>query len=163
MRDVMVEHDIREMLEKDYKRVDKFDTEKGGIYVEITDDPRGWMFGDKSRKIFEVERSSMLVLTGLLVAIVPNHCGEEIKVIVYSHDKIGRMLLSKNDDVGSSIQYADINYSLPSTELTAIMGQHVCIEPLDIGCWIRLQYFLVVICQNYQRSMHLRYLRGCSW
>jgi hypothetical protein len=134
------EHYIKEILERDFKRVNMFDTEKGGVYIETTDDPRGWVLGDNTRKIFEIEHTIMLTLTTLLVAVVPNHNGENIKVIVYDSKNIGRMLLSKNDDVGSSIQYADIVDSLP-TELTATMGQHITVEPLDIGNWIRLRIY----------------------
>ncbi len=140
MKDTSAENVIREVLEGRFRHVDKFDTEKGGIYVEITDDPRGWMLGDKTRKIYEVDHSSILSLTDLLVAVKPSLGGNEIKVVVYSPEEIGRMLLSKNDDVGSSIKYADIRNSVP-TELTAVMGQHVCIEHIEMGCWIRLQIF----------------------
>ncbi len=140
MKDTSIENTIREMLEERFRRVNKFDTEKGGIYVEITDDPRGWMLGDKTRKIYEIDYYSVLSLTSLLVAVKPSHGGNEIKVVVCDSEEIGRMLLSKNDDVGSSIKYADIRSFVP-TELTAVMGQHVCIEHIEMGCWIRLQIF----------------------
>lgn len=140
MRDTDVEHNIREMLERDCRLVDKFDTEKGGIYIETNEDPRGWVLGDKTRKIYEVSNLKIKLLTDLLVIVTSNHDGSEIKVSVYNPRELGRMLLSKNDDVGSSIMYAKIDVSKP-VELTAKMGEHVCIESLMKGSWIRLRIF----------------------
>lgn len=140
MKDTTIERNIREILERDFKRVGEFDTEKGGIYVETTDDPRGWMLGDKTRKKYEVSNVSIKSLTDLLVIITPNNDGSEIKVSVYNPEEIGMMLLSKNDDVGSSIEYGHPN-GIDPTELTAKMGQHICIESIMRRNWIRAQIF----------------------
>lgn len=140
MRNTTIEDNIRKTLERDFKLVDSFDTEKGGIYVETTDDPRGWMLGDKTRKRYEVPNLKIKLLTDLLVIVTSNKDGNEIKVSVYNPKEIRMMLLSKNDDVGSSIQYANIDVSNP-VELTAKIGEHVCIESLMRGSWIRAQIF----------------------
>jgi hypothetical protein len=138
MIDTRIEKNIKNLLEKDYESVDRFDIEKGGIYVETTEDPRGWMLGDKTRKIYKVPSLLAKVLMDLLVVIAPNNDdGSKVKVSVYNSGDIGRMLLSKNDDVGSAVQYAQIEQSKP-TELIAKMGEHVSIEPLMRGSWIRM-------------------------
>ncbi len=140
MMDTKIERDIKEMLGRDFKRVDKFDTEKGGIYVETTEDPRGWVLGDKTRKIYEVPHLSLKLLTDLLLIVTSNNDGSKIKVTSYNPEEVGMMLLSKNDDVGSSIQYACVDKSGPR-ELTAKMGQHVCIEPLMRSGWVRARIY----------------------
>ena len=140
MRDTTIEDNIRKTLERDFKLVDSFDAEKGGIYVETTDDPRGWMLGDKTRKRYEVPNLKIKLLTDLLVIVASNKDGSEIKVSVYNPQDVRMMLLSENDDVGSSIQYANIDVSKP-VELIAKMGEHVCIESLMRGSWIRVQIF----------------------
>ncbi len=140
MMDTKIERDIKEMLERDFKRVDKFDTEKGGIYVEITEDPRGWILGDKTRKIYEVPHLSLKLLTDLLLVVSSNSDGSKIKVTSYNPQEVAMMLLSKNDDVGSSIQYACVDET-GSRELIATIGQHICIEPLMRNGWIRAQIF----------------------
>lgn len=141
MRDETTEYYIRRSLEDGFERVENFDTEKGGIYVEITEDPRGWMLGDKTRKIYKVCDLYIKGLTDLLVVVFPNDDeGSEIRVIVYNPQDTARMLLSKNDDVGSSVQYARIEVPKP-IELIAKMGNHVCIESLSRGGWIRVLVF----------------------
>ncbi len=141
MKDITgTECDIKGILEKDFKRVNKFDTKKGGIYIEISEDPRGWIFGDKTRKIYEGSGISLKSLADLLVTITSNNDGSEIKVSVYNPEELGRMLLSKNDDVGSSIQYADVDIT-EHTELSAKIGCHVCVESIMKGNWIRAQIF----------------------
>lgn len=141
MRNTATEDNIKKVLEEGFVCVEKFDTEKGGIYVETTEDPRGWMLGDKTRKIYEVSSLYVRELTDLLVVVIPNSKGEsEIKVIVCNPQDTARMLLSKNDDVGSSIQYAHIGPPKPA-ELVARMGSHVCIESLARGSWIRVHVF----------------------
>lgn len=141
MRDTTIEDYIKKNLEDDFERVENFDTEKGGIYVETTEDPRGWMLGDKTRKIYKVPDLYIKALTDLLAIVFPNNDeGSEIRVLVYNPQDTARMLLSKNDDVGSSIQYARIEAPKPA-ELIANMGEHVCIESLMRGSWIRVQVF----------------------
>lgn len=140
MIDTTVEDTIRRTLERDFKRVNKYDMENGGIYIETTDDPRGWMLGDNTRKIYEVPNLYIKELTDLLVLVTSNDDGSKIKVSVYNPLEIKMMLLSKNDDVGSSIQYADINVS-KTTELVAKMGEHICIESIMRGSWIRVKIF----------------------
>ncbi len=140
MRNTTIEDNIRKTLEKDFKCVEKFDTEKGGIYVETNEDPRGWMLGDKTRRIYEVPNLAIKTLTDLLVMVTSNHDGSEIKVSVYNPEEIGMMLLSKNDDVGSSIQYADIDVSKP-VKLIAKMGEHINLESIMRGSWIRARIF----------------------
>lgn len=140
MMNTKLENNIKEILERDFKRVDKFDTEKGGIYVETTEDPRGWMLGDNTRKIYEVPHLWLKSLTDLLLIVTSNSDGSKIKVTSYNPEEVGMMLLSKNDDVGSSIQYACVDEKGPR-ELTAIIGQHICIEPLMRKGWIRAQIF----------------------
>ena len=44
---------LEEVLEKDNRRVKEYDTEIGGVYLETTEDPRGWMLGDKTRRVYE--------------------------------------------------------------------------------------------------------------
>lgn len=141
------ECDIKAMLEKALERVEKFDTEKGGIYVETTEDFRGWMLGDNTRKIYKVSNpcveafEDVKVLTDVFVGIIPkNNDGSEIRVLVYNPRDTARMLLCKNDDVGSSVEYAHIEPPKP-TELIANIGTHVCIESLTRGSWIRVQVF----------------------
>jgi len=141
MRNMDIEKEIKSKLEKDFERVDNFDTEKGGIYVETTDDCRGWGLGDKTRKIYKISGLFTKALTDMMVIVVPNNDeGSEIKVSVYNPEDLGRMLLSKNDDVGSSIQYANIEAPKPA-ELVANIGNHVCIESLSRGGWIRMRIF----------------------
>ncbi len=140
MNNTNTERCIRDLLERDFKCVDKFDVEYGGIYVETTEDPRGFMFGDKTRKIYEATSSEIKSLVGLNVLIAYIHDGREIKVSVCNPQDIGMMLLSKNDDVGSSIQYADINVSY-CAKLIAKMGEHVCIGSIDKGSWVRVRIF----------------------
>jgi hypothetical protein len=136
-----IEKEIKSKLEKDFEQVDNFDTEKGGIYVETTDDSRGWMLGDKTRKIYKISNLEAKALADLLVIVGANNDdGSEIKVSVYNPEDLGRMLLSKNDDVGSSIQYAKIEPP-KITELIAKMGQHVSIEHLVRGNWIRMRVY----------------------
>jgi hypothetical protein len=141
MRNMDIEAEIKRKLERDFERVDKFDTEKGGIYVETTDDFRGWVLGDKTRKIYKTSGLDAKALTDLFVIVTPNNdSGSEVKVSVYNPEDIGRMLLSKNDDVGSSIQYARVEP--PKTaELVVKIGQHACIESLTRGNWIRMHVF----------------------
>jgi len=156
MIDKTIEHSIREMLERDFKLVKKFDIENGGIYVETTDDARGWMFGDKTRKIYEISNLSVKVLTDLLLVVTSNHDGSEIKVSVYNPQEIKMMLLSKNDDVGSAIQYANIDVS-KSVELIAKIGEHICIESIMRGSWIRVRIYpggnIVEIIKNDESGM----------
>jgi hypothetical protein len=140
MMDTKIERDIKEMLGRDFKRVDKFDIEKGGIYVETTEDPRGWMFGDKTRKIYEVPHLSLKLLTDLLLIVTSNNDGSKIKVTSYNHQEVSMMLLSKNDDVGSSIEYACVDESGPR-ELAAKIGCHICVESIMRRNWIRAQIF----------------------
>jgi hypothetical protein len=141
MSNTDIEKMVKERLEKDFVRVDRFDTEKGGIYVETTEDPRGWMLGDKTRKIYVVSELDTVSLADLFVVVVPNNNdGSEVKVHVYYSRNIGRMLLSENDDVGSSIQYAQIEEYGP-TELVAKMGSHICVESLMRGNWIRVHVY----------------------
>jgi hypothetical protein len=141
MRNTATEDGTKKVLEEGFVLVEKFDTEKGGIYVETTDDFRGWMLGDKTRKIYEVPDLYIQSLTDLLVVVVPNNDdGSEIRVSVYNPRDTARMLLSNNDDVGSSVQYAHIESPKPA-ELVAKMGCHICIESLMRGSWIRVQVF----------------------
>lgn len=141
MRNMDIENEVKRKLEKDFERVEDFDTEKGGIYVETTDDFRGWVLGDKTRKIYKMSGLDAKALTDLFVIVTSNNDdGSEVKVSVYNPEDIGRMLLSKNDDVGSSVRYAQIEP--PKTvELVAKIGQHVCIESLARGSWIRMHVF----------------------
>lgn len=157
MRDATIENNIKKILEEDLERVEKFDTEKGGIYVETTSDPRGWMLGDKTRKIYKVSSLIVKALTDLVVIVSSNNDdGSEIKVSVYNPEDIGRMLLSKNDDVGSSIQYASIEPPKP-VELVAKIGNHICVESLMKGSWIRALIFpgenIVKIVKNDESEM----------
>lgn len=119
-------------------RVDEFDTEGGGIYLETTDDPRGWLLGDKTRKIYKSTISHVGLLTNLLITVSPYLDG--IKVKVHNPNEVSRMLVSKNDDVGSSIDYAKYDGSNP-LELSAEMGQHICIESISNGNWIRVHVY----------------------
>ena len=147
MRNTVTEDSVKKILEECFVRVEKFDTEKGGIYVETTEDPRGWMLGDKTRKMYKIPNLyakaliDLLALTDLQIRVVPkNDDGSEVTVLVCNPQDIARMLLSKNDDVGSSIEYARIEAPKLS-ELTAKMGTHVCIESLMRGSWVRVHVF----------------------
>ncbi len=139
MTNAEIERNIRDILERDFKRVNKFDTEKGGVYVETTEDPRGWMFGDKTRRIYETTVLQIKLLTGLLIFASCNHDGKEVKASVYNPQYIKTMMLSKNDDVGSFIQYADIDVSV-CAKLIANIGEHICIEPIERS-WIRVAIY----------------------
>lgn len=119
-------------------RVDEFDTEAGGIYLETTDDPRGWLLGDKTRKRYKSTISHAALLTNLLITVSSYLDG--IKVKAHNPSEVGRMLVSKNDDVGSSVEFAKYDGSNP-LELSAEMGQHVCIESITNGNWIRVHVF----------------------
>jgi len=119
-------------------RVKEFDTENGGIYLEITDDPRGWMLGDKTRKIYNATLAQVMLTTNLIMVVTPQ--GDKLRVRVCNPKEVARMLLSKNDDVGSSIMYANIG-GPSGPELTAEKGNHVCIESMINGSWIRVQIF----------------------
>lgn len=143
-----IKESIKENIEKEMRnncvRIKEFDTKKGGIYLEITDDPRGWMLGDKTRRIYEATIAQVTSLTDLLVSVSPSWdrigriCG--IKVSVHNSIGVSRMLVSINDDVGSSVEYAKHDGSR-QLELSAEMGQHVCIEPIANGSWIRVKIF----------------------
>lgn len=122
-------------------RVDKFDIEGGGIYLETTDDSRGWFLGDKTRKIYKSTIPHVGLLTNLLISVSPHLDGMNgIKVKVHNPNEVDRMLVSKNDDVGSSVEYAKFDGSTP-LELSAEMGQHVCIESISNGNWIRVHVY----------------------
>lgn len=141
MRNRTMEINIKGTLEKGFGRVENFDTEKGGLYVETTEDIRGWMLGDKTRKIYTIPDLYVKVLTDLSIAIIPKDSdGNEVTVVVLNPRDLARMLLCKNDDVGSSIEYARIEPP-KYAELTAKIGNHICIEPLFRGSWIRIQVF----------------------
>jgi hypothetical protein len=161
MRDTAIEDYIKKNLEEGFEHVENVDTEKGGIYVETTEDHRGWMLGDKTRKIYKVPDLYIKGLTDLLVIVFPNNDdGSEIRVLVYNPRDTARMLLSKNDDVGSSIRYARIEAPEP-TELIAKMGTHVCIESLSRGNWIRVHVFPgsnILELINYSKSQIPKFL-----
>lgn len=141
MRNMDIEGEIKRRLEEHFERAEEFDTEKGGIYVETTDDFRGWIFRDKTRKIYKTSNLDAKVLTGLFILVSSiNDNGSEIKVSVYNPGDIGRMLLSKNNEEGSCIKYAVIEPP-KVTELVAKIGEHVCIESLMRGNWIRMRIF----------------------
>ena len=129
---------INEDIKNNCIRVKEFDIKKGGIYLETTDDPRGWMLGDKTRKIYKVTIAQVVLLVNLLITVSPHWGG--IKVKVHNPSEVSRMLVSLNDDVGSSVEYAKYDGSEP-LELSADMGQHVCIESMTNGSWIRAQIF----------------------
>jgi hypothetical protein len=130
---------LKEVL-KNSELVEKYETEKGGIYLETTEDPRGRMLGDKTRKIYETTTSQILLLLDVRVTIISNGDGSEIRVIANNPEEVRRMLLSKNDDVGSSIGYAKTCGSM-SVGLTVKMGQHVCLESFNNFGSIRAQIF----------------------
>lgn len=130
--------DIENELKKDSVLVEKFDTEKGGIYIEITDDPRGWYLGDKTRRIYKATIGQVVEFTNLLVTVHRHWDG--IKVRVHNSREVSRMLTSLNDDVGSSVKYVGYDGSDP-LELCADIGQHVCIQSMTNGNWIRVQIF----------------------
>ena len=52
----------KKAIEEGCVRVEKFDI-NGGIYVETTEDPIGWMLGDKTRKIYRVTIVQIACLT----------------------------------------------------------------------------------------------------
>lgn len=120
-------------------RVKEFDIKDGGVYIEVTEDPRGWMLGDKTRRIYRATLSHVEYITNLLVTVTPQ--GDAIKVRVFGTREISRMLLSKNDDVGTSIRYAGFGNSPGDAELVAEPGTHVCIESMTNGSWVRVQIF----------------------
>jgi hypothetical protein len=95
------------------------------------------------------------------VVVFPNNDdGSEIRVLVYNPQDTSRMLLSKNDDVGSSVQYARIEPQKPA-ELIASMGEHICIESLSRGSWIRVQVFPgsnILELINYSKSQIPKFL-----
>jgi hypothetical protein len=127
-----------EDTDKCFVRVKEFDIENGGIYLETTDDPRGWMLGDKTRKIYQTTLGRVFLTTNLLILVAPQ--GDEVIVRVCNPKEISRMLLSENDDVGSSVKYADID-DPNGVVLIAGPGRHVCIESMTNGGWIRVNIF----------------------
>lgn len=139
MENLIEEKSTKERLEREFKRVKKFDVENGGIYVEITDDPRGWMLGDNTRRIYEIPYKDVESLTGLLFIIDHNDDGTELQVTIYNGEYIGRLMSCKNDDVGSSIKYANINIEEPAI-IDVDIGGHINIENIMIG-WIRVKIF----------------------
>jgi hypothetical protein len=130
-------------MNKKLERVDRVDIRKGGIYIETNDDPRGWVFGDKSRKLYTMKIADTIkmldLITGLSLDIKTTPCGGAVNVVVKNPENVDRMLLSHNDDVGSSIQYADI--SSPLVQLTANPGTHICIEPFSTRQSIRVHIY----------------------
>ena len=129
---------IEEDIKNNAIRVKEFDIKKGGIYLETTDDPRGWMLGDKTRKIYQVTIAQVALLTNLLITV--SHHWNGIKVKVHNPDEVSRMLVSLNDDVGSSVEYAKHDGS-KQLELSAETGQHIYIESMTNGSWIRARIF----------------------
>ena len=113
---------IEEDIKNNAIRVKEFDIKKGGIYLETTDDPRGWMLGDKTRKIYQVTIAQVALLTNLLIAV--SHHWNGIKVKVHNPDEVGRMLVSLNDDVGSSGQLPPpaVGFSRLASRLTGTEG-----------------------------------------
>ncbi len=138
MKSETIKKEIEEEIKNNSIRVKEFDTKKGGIYLEITDDPRGWMLGDKTRRIYKATIAQVVLLTNLLITVSSHRNG--IKVKVHNPNEVSRMLTSLNDDVGSSVEYAKYDGSKP-LELSAELGQHICIESMINGSWIRVQIF----------------------
>lgn len=130
--------DIIDFIENRSVRIKEFDIKNGGIYLETTDDPRGWMLGDKTRKIYKTTLAQVALTTNLL--IVATLQGDGVMVRVCNHKEVSRMLLSENDDVGSSVEYADISRP-DGVELIVGPGRHVCIESVTNGSWIRAHIF----------------------
>lgn len=127
-----------EDIENRVIRVKEFDIENGGIYLETTDDPRGWMLGDKTRKIYQTTLAKVALVTNLVIAATPQ--GNGVMVRVCNYEEVSRMPLSKNDDVGSVIKYADISRP-DGVELVAGPGRHICIESITNGSWARVRIY----------------------
>lgn len=121
-------------------RVEEFDIKNGGIYIETTEDPRGWMLGDKTRKRYNATIAQVMSLTNLLITFHSSDNGDRIKVKVHNPKDVSMMLLSKNDDVGSSVEYADIYGDIEPISIVDI-GRHVYIEPMINRNSIRIQIF----------------------
>lgn len=140
METITMKGDTKNMIEGDNRsiRVKEFDIENGGIYLETTDDPRGWMLGDKTRKKYQTTIAKVALTTNLLIAATQQ--GDSVMVRVCNHEEVSRMILSKNDDVGSSVKYADISRP-DGVELIAGPGMHICIESITNGCWIRVMIY----------------------
>lgn len=115
------------------------DIEKGGIYIETTEDPRGWMFGDKTRKLYKASVADVETIMGLSIDVKTTPFGGSTNIFIQESERLSMMLLSKNDDVGSIIQYANIEASKPA-QLTVKHGQHVCIVTISSNS-IRVQIY----------------------
>jgi len=82
--------------------------------------------------------AKVVLTTNLLIAATQQ--GDSVVVRVCNHKEVSRMILSKNDDVGSSVKYADISRP-DGVELVAGPGRHVCIESVTNGSWIRVRIY----------------------
>ncbi len=109
--------------------------ESGGVYIETTELHR-WVLGDKTREIEKLETlEDIKKRTGLGLLI--SYLDDKVNVRVVDPDSVSRMLLCKNDDVGSLVKYADMKFGLGKVEsieeLTASYGEHITIEPFNVS------------------------------
>lgn len=109
--------------------------ESGGVYIETTEFHR-WVLGDKTLKIEKLEDLEDIKKRtglGLLVSFID----DKVNVKVIDPNSVSRMLLCKNDDVGSLVKYAGIKFGLEKVEsvedLTASYGEHITIEPFNVS------------------------------
>ena len=116
---------------------------RGGCFVE-TNEIGGWYFGDTTKHFEIVEPSEILEKTGLDLDIVydKNDEGENIVTVTAKNAiSVSEMLLAKNTDVGDQIKYAEhhgnINTGHTIDPLTAKMGEHIIIQPMENKDYIR--------------------------
>lgn len=109
----------------------------GGVYIETTQNPQniGFSYGDTTRSFDKIDDLSQIKEI-LGIELIVSHSFGQVKVSVVNPNSVGKMLLSRNDDVGSSVKYARISYGRgddPGSieELVASAGQHICIEPFN--------------------------------
>jgi len=114
----------------------KKDFEKsGGAYIETTE-LHLWVLGDKTRKIEKLETlSDIKKRTGLGLLIY--FIDDKVTVKAIDPNSVSKMLLCKNDSVGSLVKYAGIKFGLGKVEsiedLTASYGEHITIEPFNVS------------------------------
>ncbi len=105
----------------------------GGLYLETTE--KGWFYGDQTRRFERVENVDDLQRLGLELVIL--YSAGSVSVQITDPGSITRMLLAKNDAIGSPIRYASDSVEA----LTARSGEHITLEPAKNGDKVRIRFY----------------------
>ena len=107
---------------------------KGGIYLETTE-YHYWFLSDKTRKIEKANLDEVKKRTN--IGLLVEYLDSKAKVHVNNPNSISRVLLCKNDDVGTMVSSAVMKYGTKGIEsiddLVASYGEHITVEPFGIN------------------------------